>query len=159
MIDDDALKVLVEIHARSSAPPGCLLYKDKAIVHSPMLALELPLSDVQLKKRVWPSSAWPEAAQWRDRLPKDLKYLTASAIRGVDNLERDYVQFETRDGTSTAYAQGLLYDLLRDLYDNPVFRIMDAPHPERPELRLGLGVFVDDVLVGVVGPLLPPDVG
>lgn len=159
MIDDDALKTLVEIHARSSVPPGCLTYKDKAIVHSRMLMLELPLADVQLKKKTWPSAPWLEAAQWRETLPKDLKYLATSAIRGTDSQGREYVQFETHDGSVSVYAQGLLYDLLRDLLDNPVFRIMDAPHPEQPTLRLGLGVFVDDVLVGAVGPLLPPEVG
>ena len=157
MIDDDALKILTEVHSRASALPACITYKDKAIIHSPMMMLELPVTEIQLKKKSWPRPPWPEAPAWRDQLPKGLTYLATSAIRGSDAKGRAYVQFEALDGSARAYAQGILYDLLRDQLDNPTFRIMDAPSPKVAGLRLGIGIFVDGVLVGAVSPLLPPD--
>lgn len=156
MIDDNALKTLVTIHERASCSPACITYKDKAIIHSTMLMLELPITEIQLKKKTWPGAPWPEAPQWREQFPKGLKYLATSAIKGTDKEGREYVQFETLDGTATCYMQGDLYELLRDQLDNPSFRIMDAPGKEGQ--RLGIGVFVNNELVAAASPLLPPDV-
>ena len=156
MIDDNACKILETIHDRSSGVPACVTYKDKAIIHSVMLMLEVSATEVQLKKKKWPGDPWPDAPQWREQLPKGLKYLATSAIKGTDKEEREYVQFEALDGSATCYMQGELYELLRDQLDNPVFRIMDAPGQEG--LRLGIGIFVNGELVGATSPLLPPDV-
>lgn len=156
MIDDHALKILIEIHERASSPPSCVIYKDKAIIHSTTLMLELPAAEVQLKKKTWPGPPWPEAPQWREQLPKGLTYLAVSAIKGTDAKGREYVQFETLDGSTSCYMQGALYELLRDQLDNPSFRIMNARRPEGQQL--GIGIFVDNVLVGAAGPLLPPEV-
>jgi hypothetical protein len=157
MIDDNALKVLMEVHTHASDRPACITYRDKAIVHSTMLMLELPATEVQLKKRTWPCPPWGNAPQWREQLPKDLKYLTTSAIRGTDKEDREYVQFEALDSSATCYMQGSLYDFLRDQLDNPSFRIMDAPSTVAEGQRLGIGLFVDGELVGAVSPLLPPE--
>lgn len=157
MIDDNALKVLIEIHTRASDLPACVTYRDKVIIHSPMMMLELPATDIQLKKKTWPRPPWPDAPQWREQLPKGLKYLSTSAIRGTDKEGRAYVQFEALDGSATCYMQGLLYDLLRDQLDNPVFRIMDAPSRAVAGEKLGIGIFVDGELVGAMSPLLPPE--
>ena len=157
MIDDSALKILIAVHEQSNSLPACLVGKDVATIHSAMFLLDLPASEIQLKKRTWPVQPRADAASWRTRMPKGLTYLSTSAIKGTDKGGLEYTQFEALDGTATCYMQGALYDLLREQLDNPVFRIIDAPGTEGQ--KMGIVVFVDNELVGAVGALLPPDTG
>ncbi len=155
MIDNNVLKDLVEIHTLSDGhAPACTVIGSTAFIHSRVFVVELPVSEIQLKKKTWPGTSIPKIEAWREWLPAKPQLLkTTTKYDNRDNGRWRYVRLTSTTSEETRDLQADFYDFCQEQLGNPAFMII-AGHRVNGKQPGPVVLQKDNRWVGVVGALL-----